>query len=67
MFHSIKEFQEAWKHESANTAKLFNALNDQSLSQGVAEGHRNLGRIAWHRKSSSWKINLDSQGGRFVR
>jgi len=48
MYHSIREFEESWKQESANTAKLLNALSDQSLSQEVAKDHRNLGRIAWH-------------------
>lgn len=48
MFHSIKDFQLAWKQESANTAKLYRALTDQSLAQEVAPGHRTLGRIAWH-------------------
>lgn len=32
----------------AGTKKLLDALTDESLEQAVSEGHRNIGRIAWH-------------------
>lgn len=48
MFRQIEDFTKAWEQESASTLKLMNELTDASLSQTVAEGHRTLGRIAWH-------------------
>ena len=48
MFHTIEEFAGNWKFESGATQKLMDQLTDQSLSQAVADGHRTLGRIAWH-------------------
>jgi uncharacterized damage-inducible protein DinB len=48
MFRKIEDFTKAWEQESAATQKLMNELTDTSLSQKVAEGHRTLGRIAWH-------------------
>jgi uncharacterized damage-inducible protein DinB len=48
MFSQIGDFLEAWEKESASTQKLMNELTDASLSQMVAEGHRTLGKIAWH-------------------
>jgi uncharacterized damage-inducible protein DinB len=48
MFQTIEEFMGAWKRESDGTGKIMGALTDESLKQQVAEGHRNLGRMAWH-------------------
>ena len=48
MIHSITEFEQSWKSESARTLSLMRALTDKSLAQPVAVGHRTLGRIAWH-------------------
>ena len=48
MYHTIKEFEEAWGQDSTLTAKTLHALSDESLKQEVTAGHRNLGRIAWH-------------------
>jgi uncharacterized damage-inducible protein DinB len=48
MFHSIKDFKNAWMFESSCTRKIMNALSDKSLEQKVINDHRNLGRIAWH-------------------
>jgi uncharacterized damage-inducible protein DinB len=48
MFKSIRSFEENWKHESASTQKLFDALTDESLAQEVTPQDRTLGRIAWH-------------------
>jgi uncharacterized damage-inducible protein DinB len=48
MFTTVKDFQDAWLRESANTQKMFNMLTDESLSQAVTEDHRTIGRIAWH-------------------
>lgn len=48
MFYHIEDFAKAWEYESAATQKLMNELNDSSLCQAVAGGHRDLGRVAWH-------------------
>ncbi len=48
MFYSIEDFAKAWEYESTATQSLMDELTDASLSQKVAEGHRSLGRVAWH-------------------
>jgi uncharacterized damage-inducible protein DinB len=48
MYRTIEDFVKALETESASTQRLFDALNDASLSQSVVEGHRTLARIAWH-------------------
>lgn len=48
MFTSIEQFKRLWTKESDNTRKIMAGLSDTSLDQSVAEGHRSLGRIAWH-------------------
>lgn len=48
MFHTIAEFEKSWSKEMANTQKQMNQLTDASLAQAIADGHRTLGRIAWH-------------------
>jgi uncharacterized damage-inducible protein DinB len=48
MFTTIADFERAWKQNADGTAKMMNALTDASLNQAVADGHRTLGRVAWH-------------------
>ena len=48
MFTKIDEFLQTWQQESGSTEKVLELLTDRSLGQAVAEGHRTLGRIAWH-------------------
>ncbi len=48
MYTQIKQFVDNWKNSSDATRKLMGALTDLSLNQKVAEGHRTLGKIAWH-------------------
>ena len=48
MFAKVRHFVDLWRYESGETARVFAALSDDSLSQAVAPGHRNLGEIAWH-------------------
>ena len=49
MFKSIEEFAKAWQQESAkHTLSVLDRLTDESLHQPIAEGHRTLGKIAWH-------------------
>ncbi|MCB2230063.1 DinB family protein [bacterium] len=48
MYRSIADFKKFWSMETEKTRKLFDAFTDQSLSQSVSDGHRTIGRIAWH-------------------
>lgn len=48
MISTIQEFTTEYKTEAENTAKIFKALTDASLSQSVAKDHRTIGRMAWH-------------------
>jgi uncharacterized damage-inducible protein DinB len=48
MFHTLEDFMQNWKHESESTQKQMDQLTDQSLSQVIVDGHRTLGRAAWH-------------------
>ncbi len=48
MFTTVRHFLKAWRHESAQTARVLAELTDESLGQRVAAGHRTLGELAWH-------------------
>ncbi|MBD3217702.1 MAG: hypothetical protein GF310_05445 [candidate division Zixibacteria bacterium] len=48
MFRTIEDFESIWKIESENTINVMKSLTQESLSQSVADGHRDIGRIAWH-------------------
>lgn len=48
MFTSKDVFVERLKGTITDTQKIFDALSDGSLSQTVSDGHRTLGRMAWH-------------------
>lgn len=48
MYRLVSDFTTAWSHEAASTAKLLEALTDNSLATRADPGGRTLGRIAWH-------------------
>jgi len=48
VIRSIEDFRKAWSKESATTMKVFGEIKDPQINQAIAEGHRTLGRIAWH-------------------
>lgn len=48
MYRTLEDFVHAWEKESAATQRIMEALTDASLAQPIADGHRTLGRIAWH-------------------
>lgn len=48
MFTSIEQFEEFWDSHVKSTKKITATLTDESLTQSVAEGHWNLGRLMWH-------------------
>lgn len=48
MIHTLSEFDELWRRESASTQKIMDQLTDSSLECQVVPGNRTLGRVAWH-------------------
>jgi uncharacterized damage-inducible protein DinB len=48
MFRRVEDFSKEYQEQIDGTSKLFAALTDQNLNQAVLEGHRTLGRMAWH-------------------
>jgi uncharacterized damage-inducible protein DinB len=48
MFRKIEDFLSAYADDSSMTKKYMSLLTDESLAQSVADGHRTLGRMAWH-------------------
>ena len=48
MFHTLQEFYNTWKHESASTVNLFEKLTDESLDQKIYAEGRTLARLANH-------------------
>lgn len=48
MIRKIEDFTTGWKMEFEKTEKLLETLTDESLEATVSEGHRTIGRIAWH-------------------
>lgn len=48
MFTTVDDFKKSFKNEAGGTAKILGALTDESLAQSVCDGHRTIGRIAWH-------------------
>ncbi len=48
MFNTIQDFLQSWNTESASTAKVLDAITDESMKTSIAEGHRTMDRIAWH-------------------
>jgi uncharacterized damage-inducible protein DinB len=48
MFRKIDDFTAFWTEHRKETSKVMAILTDASLAQKVADGHRTLGRMAWH-------------------
>jgi len=48
MYRKIGDFTKAWDSNCAGTGKVLRALTDASLGQAITDGHRTIGRIAWH-------------------
>jgi uncharacterized damage-inducible protein DinB len=48
MFRKTQDFIRVWTDESAATIKVFEAVTEGFKRQEVAEGFRNLERLAWH-------------------
>ncbi|HJV22625.1 MAG TPA: DinB family protein [Holophagaceae bacterium] len=48
MYRHIADFLTIWREESAKTLAFFDAIPDTAAGAAVAEGHRDLRRMAWH-------------------
>lgn len=48
MFRKLEDFRNAWAWESEVTLKVLEAITDAAQGTAVAEGHRDLRRLAWH-------------------
>jgi uncharacterized damage-inducible protein DinB len=48
MFRYMDDFMNAYGSLIDGTKKIFDKLTDENIHQKVAEGHRELGHIAWH-------------------
>jgi uncharacterized damage-inducible protein DinB len=48
MYQSVDAFLGNYEQLAKSTQAYLDALTDESLDQAVADGHRTLGRIAWH-------------------
>lgn len=48
MFRRVADFLATWEEERKATLRILRALDDRSLAGATAEGHRTLGRLAWH-------------------
>ncbi len=48
MFRRLEDFTSSWKEEAGKTLALFEAIPEGARGTAVAEGHRDLARVAWH-------------------
>lgn len=48
MYRHIDDFLSIWREEAAKTLEFFDAIPDSAAGAAVAEGHRDLRRMAWH-------------------
>jgi len=48
MYRTIEDFKSDWAYEREMTAKIFDRLTNESLSQRVTPEGRTLGFLAWH-------------------
>ncbi len=48
MFRKIEDFEASWEQNIKGTMNILGALTDESLAQSVTDGHRTIGRMAWH-------------------
>ena len=48
MYQSVETFLERYQELANSAIAYLEALTDESLTQPIADGHRTLGRVAWH-------------------
>jgi uncharacterized damage-inducible protein DinB len=71
MFRRLEDFRKAWVWEAEATLKVLNAIPDSAQGTVVAEGHRDLRRMAWHLVDTlvemPARIGVQVQGHPFVK
>lgn len=48
MFRTLDDFRACWTEEAKITQRVLEAVPDHASGHAVAEGHRDLRRLAWH-------------------
>lgn len=48
MLRKIEDFKKNWEYEAEATDKVLRSLTDESLTQNVCAGGRQLGFLGWH-------------------
>ena len=48
MINSVNEYIKKYKEESGKTLNLLKCITDESMSQSITDGHRDIGRISWN-------------------
>ncbi|MDQ3023498.1 MAG: DinB family protein [bacterium] len=48
MYKTVDDYVTEYAADAQESQKMFDELTDASLRTAVGEGHRDLGRIAWH-------------------
>jgi hypothetical protein len=48
MYNTVEDFVREYEEDARESQKMFGELTDAALSTPVADGHRTLGRVAWH-------------------
>jgi uncharacterized damage-inducible protein DinB len=48
MYTTVDDFVKEYEQDCGEAQKMFDELTDAALATPVADGHRTLGRVAWH-------------------
>jgi uncharacterized damage-inducible protein DinB len=48
MYTTVEDFVQEYEQDAREAQKMFAELTDEALHTSVADGARNLGRVAWH-------------------
>ncbi len=70
MFRVLNDFFVCWAKESESTLAVLDAIPDAAMGVEVAEGHRDLKRMAWHLVESliemPGRIGLEVEGAHLM-
>ena len=61
MFRRLDDFSKAWTEEAKHTEAVMAAIPDPAKGTAIAQGHRDLQRLAWHLVESA--IEMPSHMG----
>lgn len=71
MFRCLDDFFKCWQEESKVTLRLLEAIPDSAMHKHVAEGHRDLRRMAWHLVESLLempdRMGLELEGRHYIQ